>query len=140
MAHSQANDTSSGKRPDLIRARKKNAHHRARNSYRSLVLLAAAVLLSPFLLAQVNAEVTAVDPSSGKVNDSVTLTGANLGKGTVAAVYLSDDKDDFKATIVEQSDEKIVMKVPQVKSGSYNVSVQVGDKILIKPIRFTVEQ
>ena len=32
------------------------------------------------------------------------------------------------------------MKVPQVKPGGYNVSIQVGNGILIEPVRFTVEQ
>ncbi len=102
-------------------------------------MFAAAILLSPLLLAQGGAQITSVDPASGKVNDTVTVTGQSLGKATVASIYLSDDKDDFQATIVEQSDEKIVMKVPQVKAGSYHVSVLTGKTIIIKPIRFTVE-
>ena len=106
----------------------------------SFVLLAGAVLLSPLILAQDATQVTGVDPPSGKVNDSVTVNGTTLGTGSVSAVFLSDDKEDFKATIVEQTAEKIVMKVPQVKPGSYHVSIQVGDKILIKPVRFTVEE
>jgi len=101
---------------------------------------AAVVLLSPLLLAQSNPQVTGVDPPSGKVNDSVTLTGTNLEKSSVAAVFLSNDNDDFKAAVTEQTPEKIVIKVPQVKSGIYRISVQVGDKILIKPLRFTVEE
>jgi len=140
MAHFSANDSGSGNSAFRLSARGRVAERRAANACRSLALLAAAVLMAPSLIAQGNAEVTAVDPSSGKVNDSVTLTGENLGKGSVAAVYLSDDTQDFKAAIVDQSNEKIVMKVPQVKSGNYHVSVQVGDKILIKPIRFTVEE
>ena len=80
-----------------------------------------------------------VDPLTGKVNDSVTLTGQNLGKETVGGVFLSDDKDDFKATLVDQESAKIVLKVPQVKSGPYNISIQEGDKILILPLRFTVQ-
>jgi hypothetical protein len=31
------------------------------------------------------------------------------------------------------------MKVPQVKSGSYHISVLAGKTIIIKPIRFTVQ-
>jgi hypothetical protein len=58
----------------------------------------------------------------------------------VSAVFLSDDKNDYKATVVEQADDKIVMKVPQVKVGSYNVSIQQGDKIIIMPVHFKVEQ
>jgi hypothetical protein len=97
-------------------------------------------LLSPFLFAQNNPQVTGVDPASGKVNDDVTIAGENLGKATVVAVFLSDDKMDYKATIVDQSADKIVMKVPQVKAGIYNVSVQVGTNILIKPVKFTVQE
>lgn len=102
-------------------------------------LLAAEVLLSAFAFAQGAPRVTSVMPSSGKVNDSVTLTGQNLGKDSVSAVFLSDEKDDYKATVVEQGAERIIIKVPQVKPGNYNISVGVADKILIMPVRFTVQ-
>jgi hypothetical protein len=36
-----------------------------------------------------------LEPSSGKVNASVTLAGENLGKSSVSAVFLSDDKTDY---------------------------------------------
>lgn len=105
-------------------------------------LLAAAALLvlsAAPLFAQNEPHVASVDPASGKVSDTITVTGENLGKGRVSAVFLSDKKTDFKATIVEQSAEKIVMKVPQVAPGDYNVSVQTGNTIFIQPVRFTVE-
>ncbi len=79
-----------------------------------------------------------MDPSSGKVNDTVTVAGENLAKTEVSAVFLSDDKNDYKATVVDQTAEKIVIKVPQVKPGGYNVSIQVGDKLFIKPVKFKV--
>jgi hypothetical protein len=41
---------------------------------------------------------------------------------------------------VEQSPEKIVIKIPQVKAGDYNVSIQEGDKLFIKPVKFRVEE
>ena len=102
----------------------------------------AAFLLVCLVLpvgGQSSPKITTVAPAAGKVNDSVTLTGENLGKDTVSAVFLSDDKDDYKATLVEQGSAKIVLKVPQVKSGGYNISIQEGDKILILPVRFTVQ-
>ena len=83
---------------------------------------------------------TGVDPTSGKVDDTVTVAGENLGKGAVSAVFLSDDKTDYKATLVEQDEEKIVIKVPHVKPGSYNISIQTGNTILIQPVRFTVQE
>jgi IPT/TIG domain len=109
-------------------------------------IFAAAVLFAalPPLALRVFAQsttphITTVDPASGKVGDTVTLTGTNLGKSTVVAVYLSDDKSDYKGTLVEQAAEKLVFKVPQVKAGGYNLSVQIGAQILILPTHFTVE-
>ena len=113
-----------------------------RHSLRGLAisaLLAAAFLLVPHSSAQNAPHVSGVDPASGKVSDNVTVSGDNLGKESVVGVFLSDDKTDYKATVVEQADEKIVMKVPQVKAGDYKVSVQAGNNIYIQPVRFTVQ-
>ena len=107
---------------------------------RKWILLAGIVLISSLAVAQNSPTVTTVDPALGKVNDTVTVSGTNVGKDAVSAVYLSDDKNDYKATIVDQSNEKITMKVPQVKAGSYNISLQVGDKLFIKPVKFTVQE
>jgi hypothetical protein len=107
----------------------------------SLAMLAAALIAFSAVRAgaQETARVTAVDPATGKSNDTITVSGENLGKAHVAAVFLSDDKDDFKAVIVSQEASKIVIKVPAVKPGSYNVSIQAANAILIQPIKFTVE-
>jgi hypothetical protein len=113
---------------------------RNRTTRRRWVLLAAVVFLSPLIFAQTTPQVTGVEPPSGKVNDTVTVSGQNLGKEAVSAVYLSDDKNDYRATVTEQTAEKIVMKIPQVKPANYNVSIQVGDKLFIKPVRFKVEE
>jgi hypothetical protein len=107
-----------------------------------LALLVAAVLLAFAALplpAQDSPSVTAVDPQSGSANDTITLTGEHLDKGHVVAVFLSDDKDDHKAAIVTQAADKITIKVPAVKAGGYNVSIQTGNAILIEPVRFTVQ-
>jgi hypothetical protein len=105
----------------------------------SFIALTLLLVLAPRAGGQNAPKVTAVAPAAGKVNDSVTLTGENLGKDSVSAVFLSDDKDDYKATVMEQANGKIVLKVPEVKSGGYNISIQEGDKILILPVRFTVQ-
>lgn len=104
-----------------------------------LLLMLLILLASPSLFSQGAPKVSGVDPATGKVNDSVTVSGSNLAKDSVAGVFLSDDKTDYKAVIVEQSADKIVMKVPQVKPGSYNISIQVGSGILIEPVRMTVQ-
>ena len=124
----------------ILRLASAKRERRLQATRTQLVFLAAAVLFAPLIFAQSTPQVTGVDPPSGKVNDSVTVSGQNLGKESVSAVFLSDDKTDFKATVVEQGPEKIVLKVPQVKSGNYNVSIQVGDKLFIKPVRFKVEE
>jgi hypothetical protein len=108
----------------------------------ALMLLAFGILLailSPLLSADGSPTITTVDPTSGKVNDSITINGQNLGKPKVNAVFLSDDKNDYKAVILEQGEDKIVMKVPQVKPGGYNVSIGEGTAIYIQPVRFSVE-
>jgi hypothetical protein len=114
------------------------AAHIRDNYLKGLALLAAATLLITLVFAQSSPVVSSVDPSSGKVSDEITISGQSLGKGSVSSVFLSDDKSDYKATIVSQADDKIVMKVPSVKPGDYNVSIQVADKIMIMPVRFTV--
>lgn len=105
----------------------------------SFIIAGLLLCLVPHVGGQSSPKITTVAPATGKVNDSVTLTGENLGKESVSAVFLSDDKDDYKATLVEQGSAKIILKVPQVKSGGYNISIQEGDKILILPVRFTVQ-
>jgi IPT/TIG domain len=140
MANVSATDCGPSGRPCLPDMSDGKRLHRTSNARTRLVLLAAIVFLAPLIFAQSTPQVTGVEPPSGKVNDSVTVSGENLGKSNVSAVFLSDDKNDYKATVVEQSEQKIVMKVPQVKSGNYNVSIQVGDKLFIKPVRFKVEE
>jgi hypothetical protein len=119
---------------------KKGALRRKTKTRTRLLFLFGAVFVAPLIFAQSTPQVTGVEPSSAKVNESVTLSGQNLGKDLVSGVFLSDDKSDFKATVVEQGAEKIVVKVPQVKLGNYNISIQVGDKIFIKPVRFKVQE
>jgi len=103
-------------------------------------VLAVTLLLASLAFGEGAPRIMSVEPSYGKVNDNVTLTGDKLGKDSVSAVFLSDEKDDFKAAVVEQTDSKIIIKVPQVKPGNYNVSLQVGNQIFIEPVRFKVQQ
>ncbi len=106
----------------------------------SLAAVILVVFTIPAGLAQDTASrVTGVDPATGKANDVVTVAGENLGKAKVSAIFLSDDKDDHKATVVSQEAGKIVIKVPSVKPGDYNVSIQSGNSIFIQPVRFTVQ-
>jgi hypothetical protein len=105
-----------------------------------LVALFGVIVLASMAFAQTRPRVTGVDPQAGKVNDNITITGESLGKSSVSAVFLSDDKSDYKATIVEQTEEKIIAKVPQAKPGDYNVSIQTGNNILIEPVKFKIQE
>lgn len=121
------------------------AGDRLRSTRRSIIVFSILTFALFFLFsllpatAQTSSRITTVDPTSGKVNDTVTVTGDSLGKTTVSGVFLSDDQNDHKATIVDQEAGKIVFKVPEVKAGDYNVSIQVGNSLLIQPVRFTVQ-
>jgi IPT/TIG domain-containing protein len=99
----------------------------------------AFLLMGVLAWSQAGPKLNGVDPAAGKVGDRLTINGENLGKGSVEGVLLSDDQKDYPAEMIEQSAEKIVMKVPDVKPGSYNVSIKIGNNIYIQPVRFTVE-
>jgi IPT/TIG domain-containing protein len=130
----------SGENARAYSNRQDDRHPNRAPRIRQWTLLAGLIACACVAIAQNAPQITTVDPNSGKVNDTVTVSGSNLGKESVASVYLSDEKNDYKATIVDQSDAKITVKVPQVKPGDYNVSLEVGNKLFIKPIKFKVEQ
>ena len=140
MRYAQSKHLNSSRHHSPTDAGKGSDHRLRPASHGKWGVALLALFLVPLVFAQNPAKVTALEPVSGKVNDNVTVTGENLGKDIVAAVFLSDAQTDFKATLVEQAEQKIVMKVPQVKAGAYNFSIQVKDRILILPLRFTVAE
>ena len=103
-------------------------------------LTAVVLLFSVIVWAQAGPKLNGVDPASGKVGDSVTIAGENLGKDAVNGVLVSDDAKDYPAEIVSQVPDKIVFKVPNVKAGGYNISIKIGNNIYIQPVRFTVQE
>ncbi len=58
---------------------------------------------------------TAVDPDTAKTGDTVNVTCENVGKATVADVYLTDGKDDTKVTVMDRTADKIKFQVPTIK-------------------------
>ncbi len=140
MATLPAGEPGFSSSPLLVQTTETTKPGRRGNFYKRWLILAAVIAVSSVAPAQNAPQITGVDPATGKVNDTVTVFGNNLGKASVSSVYLSDDKSDFKAAIVDQGNDKITMKVPQVKAGNYNISLQVGDKLFIKPVKFKVEE
>src|SRR5271169_2831120 len=75
-------------------SRTERQRRRSKHLAWKLAVLLPGLLGSALVFAQIkDPHVTAVDPTSGKVDDSVTVSGQNLGNDTVAGIYLSDDKD-----------------------------------------------
>ena len=103
-------------------------------------LPAVALLTASLAMSQNSPHVSGVEPASGKVNSSITVLGENLNEDTIVGVFLSDEATDYPAEVVEKTADKIVLRVPDVKPGSYNISIQIGNNILIEPVRFTVEE
>jgi hypothetical protein len=99
-----------------------------------------ALSLGATLAAQGAPRVSGVAPFAGKANESVNLTGENLNRGYVSAVFLSDNKTENQAKIIEQTAEKIVFKVPRLRPGSYNISIQVGSSTVTFPFTFEVQR
>ena len=48
----------------------------------------------------------------GTIGDVVTVTGENLDKARVAAVYFTDGKSEIKLSVVEQNETTVKVKVP----------------------------
>lgn len=97
------------------------------------------ILVQSLLWAQASPKIATVEPGTAKVGATLTVNGENLGKEVVEAFYFSDDAKDYKAEVSEQSATKVVVKIPELKAGPYNIAVKVGDNIFIQPTRVTIE-
>ena len=86
-----------------------------------------------------------VEPMNGKVGDSATVTGENVGKNNIAELYLTDGKNDFKCVMVEHTDTTIKFTIPKgPKPGvSYKLMVLTkgkDPKLIEQPVRYTIDE
>jgi methionine-rich copper-binding protein CopC len=145
MASTPAPSRRSDRNAFASRAVLRRSALRVNSSLLALAFAAALIslpLIAPSALRAQSASphITSITPDTGKAEDTITITGQNLGKSNVAAVFLSDAKLDHKAVVVDQESTKIVIKVPDnLKPGDYNISVQEGGAIYIQPVIFTVK-
>jgi len=97
-----------------------------------------AVVLFAF---QATPRCTAVDPDSGKKGDTITAKGENLGKSSIAEIYLTDGQKDTKVTISDESDTEVKFTVPEIKAGRYHLLVLTANKasLIEQPVVLTVE-
>ena len=82
-----------------------------------------------------------VEPDTGKVGDEAIAKGENLDKSKIGELYLTDGKNDVKATITEQSDTEIKFKIPKIQAGRYRLMLVTAkkDSMIEQPVMITVE-
>jgi len=107
-----------------------------------------SLFIGLFLTAGLSSQVKlptmySVDPGTGRIGDVLAVTGENLGKETVADLYLTDGKADFKAPIIEQTATSIKFKIPpDAKPGRLSLMVLTRDdppRLIEEPVKITVE-
>ncbi len=110
----------------------------------SVILLALLLALAaPLRLSgQAMPLLRAVEPAAGTSGDELTTSGENLDKGKVAALYLTDGKNDVKLIITEQTAEQIKFKIPPgTKAGRFALLILTAGKtgtLIEEPVKVTV--
>ena len=96
---------------------------------RLLVALALAVAVVPVLCAGPRDPgptplMKVVQPDSAKPGDEVTVSGTNLEKANVAAVYLTQGERTIKVKVTSQTGTEVKFTVPaDLKSGRFGIMV-----------------
>ena len=110
-----------------------------KSSLRLGFLFALAV---PGLFAQLP-QMQTVEPASGKGGDIITVSGQNLNQEIVAALYLTNGKEDFKVEIAEQTASAIKFRIPlQIKPGRLALMVLTKGKdakFIEQPVKVVIE-
>jgi IPT/TIG domain len=113
-----------------------------KNSILAVFLLALSV---PVVLRTESAspQMTSVEPGTGVSGDVLTVTGERLDQTYVAAVYLTDGKNDIKVVITEQTATSIKFQIPtEAKAGRFALMVLTSGKepkLIEEPVKVTVE-
>ena len=111
-------------------------------------LLIAALLLALAVTAPLRAQatmplLTAVEPGSATYGDVLTVTGDNLDQATVAALYLTDGKNDIKLKITEQTINSLKAQIPEgIATGRFALMILTKGKdakYIEEPVKVTIE-
>ena len=110
----------------------------------ALLTVLAIALVSPIVSQETAVpRLNTVEPGNGKTGDTLTATGSNLGKESIAELYLTDGKNDTKVAMIEQTAEAVKFKIPaSVKAGRYSLMVLTkgqNARLIEQPVRLTVE-
>lgn len=115
-----------------------------RISLLSIPLLLAAAHPAPLWSQNDMPFIRSVEPGVGKAGDVLVLQGANLGQDSVAALYLTDRKNDFKVVMIEQTAESIRFKIPsEATPGRFALMVLTTGKdprLVEQPVKVTIER
>jgi hypothetical protein len=116
---------------------------------RLLVALTLAVAIVPALCAGSRDPgptplIKSVQPDSAKPGDEVTVSGTNLAKAVVAAVYLTQGERTIKVKVTSQEDTEVKFMVPaDSKTGRFGIMVLTtgGDdaREIDEPVSLSVE-
>jgi hypothetical protein len=114
-----------------------------RNSLLTVALLLAFATPIPLHSQASMPHMSTVEPASGTPGDVITVTGENLDQSIVAALYLTDGKNDTKVAITEQSASAIKFKIPaEAKAGRFALMVLTRGKepkLIEEPVKVTIE-
>jgi len=104
----------------------------------------ACLLLLPLTGAAQSARITSVAPSTAKVGDVVSAAGEGIGSADVDGLYLTNDVQDTKVEMIEQTNKTIRFKVPAgLKPGRWALMIHTtsgeGTKLFEQPVKVTVQ-
>ncbi|HTP88418.1 MAG TPA: IPT/TIG domain-containing protein [Bryobacteraceae bacterium] len=117
---------------------------------RLLVALALVMAVVPATAAAAVTEagptpiMKVVQPDSAKAGDEVTVSGTNLAKDTVAAVYLTQGEKTIKVKVTSQTETDVKFLIPaDLKAGRFGIMVLTtgGDNArqIDEPVYISVE-
>ncbi len=114
---------------------------------RNLVILAAVIvaggLWSLFAADSVIPRMERVEPGIAQAGDTLKVTGENLDRANVKALYLTDGKKDTQVIIIEESASHILFQVPTgTVAGRLALMVLTAGetpKLIEEPVKVTIQ-
>jgi hypothetical protein len=103
----------------------------------------ATVCVGLFGEEPMSPQATRLEPKVAKPGTVITITGVALGKSDVVEVFLTDHRFDMKVKVLEQSDDKLKIRVPPfLKAGRQQLLLLTGGKnpaYLEQPVFLLIE-
>ncbi len=83
-----------------------------------------------------------VEPDTAKVGVVVVAKGVNLDKTKICELYVTDEKNDTKVKIDEQTATELKFTVPKVPAGKYHLMVMTASRatMIEQPVVLMIEE